>query len=479
MHVDKNKLLRQEQGVVKFFNSSNFKASKDRQGVLNYFTGVGKTYTAILIIKEYLRLYPLKTVEILLPREVLYMQWSKEIQNRIPNANIKITTSGTYIHNPDMTSKVDLLVVDELHMFYDVEVVQLINNTRIKFTDNLGLTAHYKDKKGRHKSIEHIFPVIDIIEEFEALAEGFISQFIEYNLKVSFTEAEQEQYNRLAEVIDKYSPKFGDTNQFGIALFCYAGGKGKTNIYRRGFDWCQIWAKRQGWYKGCSDEIDLLWNPSRIMGYAKIFVNAIKQRKDLLYNAENKLVLAKELVFKFDNCKTIVFGQSTNLASKLSLMLNSQEPGISVAFHSNIQPQMLPSPKTGKLIKFGAKRLKEAALEGIKNGTVRVICTASALDVGFDVEDINLGIITSNTSSTTQRQQRGGRVKRVNTKSMFPDKEIVLIVNMYVENSQEEKWLKDSQKKNKNVKYWVDSIEEINYNPTNKDVFDITEFIDD
>jgi superfamily II DNA or RNA helicase len=479
MVINKEKLARQQQGVTKWFNSSQFGAIKDRSGTINYFTGVGKSFTAILIIKEYLKRYPDSTIIILVPTETLFQQWNDNLNIHLKDYNkdkIKVLTGATILSN-DWYLSVNLLIVDELHMFYGEEYMWLINNVRIKYIDILALTATYEDSKKRHKLISEFLPVIDKIGEKEALEKGFISNFIDYNLAIELTEKEKELYDKVGQIIDKYSVKFGDKNQFGVAIYCLTGGKGTNGIYRKNFVWCQIWAKRQGWYDGCDRMTDDLWNPNKVMYYAKQYIGGVKARKEILYNASNKKDVAIKIIQKFDNCKTIVFGQSTHFADLLDEELNKIQPNISTVFHSNLSSKMLPSPKTGKLIKFGAKRLKDLAIEKIKNNSVRVICTASALDVGFDVEDINLAIITSNTANPNQRQQRKGRATRVNTKSMFPDKEIVIIVNMYVVNSQEEKWLRESQKKNNNIKYWIDSVEELNYNPTNKQVFNVDNII--
>src|SRR5690606_23822931 len=98
-----------------------------------------------------------------------------------------------------------------------------------------------------------------------------------------------------------------------------------------------------------------------------------------------------------------------------------------------------------------------------------VISTASALDKGLDVIDIRLAIVTSGTSNWTQHKQRGGRAKRVEEDENI----IVLIINLFIKGTKDEDWLKDRQSKSNNVVYWVDSIDEINYQPKKARTFNL------
>jgi len=86
---------------------------------------------------------------------------------------------------------------------------------------------------------------------------------------------------------------------------------------------------------------------------------------------------------------------------------------------------------------------------------IRVINTAKSLDEGFDISGIELAIICSGTSSERQDLQRTGRAIR------YSDGKLGMIINLYIKNTQDEKWLKARQKKNENIVY-VKNIDEIN-----------------
>ena len=78
--------------------------------------------------------------------------------------------------------------------------------------------------------------------------------------------------------------------------------------------------------------------------------------------------------------------------------------------------------------------------------------------------DLRLGITSSGTSNPTQYKQRGGRVKRKETEQIFADC-TVLLVNLYIINTQDEKWLLNRQSKAVHSIINVTSIDQITYTP--------------
>ena len=160
MQINKKKLERQQIGVKAWFDASC-------KGCLHYFTGVGKTYTAILIIKRLLRLNNKESIVIIVPSEELQNQWNTILQetfNKTQLNTINVFTSHYIIIN-NIRIQTDTLIIDELHEYYSEEHLKVIDGTYIKFNKNLGLTATYKDSKGRQKYIKNIYPIIDEIDD--------------------------------------------------------------------------------------------------------------------------------------------------------------------------------------------------------------------------------------------------------------------------------------------------------------------------
>ena len=479
MVVDKKKLERQYIGVDRWFNSSLYGALFDKQGTYNYATGVGKTYTAILVIKRLFRTEHNHNIVIIVPSEALLQQWKVELGKHFTKKELNRIEVFTvhWVALNKVKIKTNTLIVDELHEYLGDEFYKVIDGTYIQYDNNLGLTATYEDSKKRHLKLKSFYPIVDKITEEEAIAEGYISPFIEFNLAVELTQKEQEDYAAYTTVISNNINKFG-RGGLELATKCLSGGVHKDGKRYTAAHFVYGWAGHKGWTRNLNldnpqdAEIDALWNPHLIFGYAQKLLNAIRFRKNILYNCSSKIEVIKALTLQFNDLKTIVFSQSTNFADKLNLLLNEQEENSSVVYHSKLATIMLPSPKTGKLIKCGKTRLKRQAIERITTGQSRIICTASSLDKGFDVQDMSLGVTASGTSNFTQYKQRGGRVKR---KDIFNVNNVVLLINLYVKDSKDEIWLKKRQSTSTHIIHWVDSINDVSFTPRDRNEFTIND----
>ena len=67
----------------------------------------------------------------------------------------------------------------------------LINNTNIKTKYRLALTGTYPHG---NTTVEELYPIVDIITEDEAIKEGWISKYREYNIKLELEDDDKEQY---------------------------------------------------------------------------------------------------------------------------------------------------------------------------------------------------------------------------------------------------------------------------------------------
>jgi len=143
---------------------------------------------------------------------------------------------------------------------------------------------------------------------------------------------------------------------------------------------------------------------------------------------------AKELIETFD-VPTITFSESVKFADELTKACFPW----AVSYHSKI-----------------GKYRKVKAIEEFndKKSDIKVISTARALDEGFDIQDVTLAIVCSGTSTSRQDLQRTGRAIR------FAPGKTGLIVNLYIKETQDEKWLRNRQKKTINATH-VESIKQI------------------
>ncbi len=469
MKIDQKKLERQEIGVYRFINSKKYGSFKDYCGTLKYCMGVGKTYTAILVMKCLFKIRDNNHFIVLVPSENLKLQWEKQLKvqfTKIQLLRIEVMTVNKIVKNGIIINTITL-IADEIHEYTSDEFIKCINGTLIVKQELLGLTG--TDDNPKVKDLLNNFsPVIDEIDEREAIKSGYISNFVEYNISTTLTIDEKTEYDRLSKVIADNISKFG-RGGLQLANRCLSGGKHSNGRVYTGLQFAAGWASYNGWNKYLDlnnpddKAINDMWNPHKVIGYAIKLINAVRERKNLLYSCENKVQLTLELVKKFDDIKTIVFSQSTNFADKVGLLINEYQSNSAVVYHSQLQSQMLPSEKTGKLIKFGSTRLRNRALNRIRTGASRVIVTATSLDRGFDVEDIRLGITASGTQNPTQYKQRSGRVKRKET--IFSEETIVLVINIFIKDTKDEHWLKKRQSKSDHIIHEVDNIDNIVFKP--------------
>lgn len=483
-----SKTKRQEEFAAKWRHSSEHGASKNGSGTFWAVTGFGKTYGTIQqIIKPFLEVVSSNYITILVAREVHHSHWIRELDNHLKvlsnRKRVKVVTVQYLIKN-DLRLATNLLIVDELHKFYGEEYIQYVNGNFIQFRYNLGLTATFRDPRGRHKPLMDLYYPIDIITQQEALEKGWISQFIEYNLGIELSKAEKAEYNSYQDAISKHLPKFGEQG-IRAAFLCHRGGKGRKGVFQKPNQWARQYAIHMGWRPDMpkSHDIARLWNPSIIRGYARQVVENLKNINDFLYNNTSKYNAAIEILRKFHDKKMMTFGQSTKFADNLAEQFNKEELGHAVSYHTQLKSKPLKNEhgeyiryKTGKrkgeVKKFGLTTLKKMILTAFTTGKANVLCTASAMDENFDCPDIELGLITARTSNPNKQLQRGGRIKRILPKD---PNAIMLIINLYCKGTKDYDWLRISQSKNEHYVKWVESAKDIDFEIHDGDVYDIAD----
>jgi superfamily II DNA or RNA helicase len=158
--------------------------------------------------------------------------------------------------------------------------------------------------------------------------------------------------------------------------------------------------------------------------YATMFYRAIRQRKAVVDHAIGKVEELQKLVIKNVGEKMLVFGGSNMFTDQLA----EATCCLSTTYHS------------GK-----TKKQKEKALEDFRSGDKPVLCSTKALNQGFDVKDATMAVICGLTSKGLTMIQRIGRIIR------YQEGKIGKIIILYVKDSQEEKWLRNSVKTLNNV----------------------------
>lgn len=363
-------------------------------------TGVGKSYIAILSIKYVLERRPNAKIIVVVPTTYLQNQWKELLsENKLNQVTVLVINTAAKTQ-----IACDYLIVDEIHTAGSNFFINLFDT--IQYKAFLGLTATIERSDGRHKLLLEKAPIIDEIGLEEALTNGYISDYRIYNIPVQLSPTELQQYKKIQNSYLYYEHKLGGKFEAWTNANSLLADKTKTSEEKR---------------------------------EALVFLKLVNQRKGALHNSVSKMVLAKEILDRYPDRKAIIFCESISFAQKVDNLLSKQ----SVIYHSGL---------TIKEKKAAISRF----VDGRTSSNIMVSCRA--LDAGVDISGVNLGICCAGTSKQLQSIQRLGRGIRLNRNNT-----IALYFNLYIEGTQEEKWLKSRCYNIPNV-YWINNLDQVSLN---------------
>jgi superfamily II DNA or RNA helicase len=233
----------------------------------------------------------------------------------------------------------------------------------------------------------------------QCVAKGLVADYQIYCVPVQLTETERVTYKKHHNLFVQMKYKLGGFNAFQNAQLIISG------------------------------------TMSGDKGAAAMFYRAIRGRKEVVQHAMSKILETKEIVDNYSDTKILTFSGSNNFTDQMSDFIEG-----SVVYHSK---------KT--------KKQREKALEDFREGDVNVLCSTKALNQGFDVKGAEVGIIAGLESKALPMIQRIGRLIRKDG-----DK-IGKIYILYVQDSQEEKWLNNAIKGLNNINRDIDLTTHFNY----------------
>ena len=476
MTIDEKKDKRQDGQVQTWIE-------KGCQGTLQAVTGYGKTRVAIKAIQRLHRKYPDVQVDVVVPKTNLQLDWIRPKTGHIAKFNLKnvnVFVVNTYIKLPKR--KIGLLIPDEGHRYASEEFSKVFEVAGcVPYSERnkqhpyiLLLTATLERLDGKHTLLEKYCPIFDTVTMEEARREGYISNYKIYNLGLKLSEKDEEEYNKIHSTFNSNFAKF--EHRFELAMACSYKSTTKTminipvtrtnisgqqitsneDVWKSSAEWCYWWSKQRGW-EG-QEEHD--WSPKNVSKYAQLFSASMRSRKKFIYTASVKKDTSIEIINKFP-VKAMVFAEDHKFADSITERLGS----ICKSYHTYISGETRRIEiftKSGQVLHkekyFGKDKVKQFIIEDFKkpNG-IRVISTVRSLNEGFDYEGVRLAIMASYNSSKIDDTQRKGRAGRKDYADL--DK-IAVIVNLYIIDTQEEKWLREKQRGTEGI-IWITSVDEI------------------
>jgi len=386
--------------------------SHNYTGVVVLDMGTGKSKVAIDCIKQ----GNFKNVLITSPRTNLKSNWINELDKWLITAYagnmylvvekssipIRILTENIqtcYKWSEDTIQELDLIIYDEVHTcgpeyFRLIEVALKYNIPVIGLTGTPNKTEEFKEAV--------LYKRLPIIYEYHDSAEdGLINKrryyIYQYELsdsynviagtkKKPFTIGEKSQYEYLSQQIKK-----------GQILMAQTGS---TDWFKDAADWA---------WKGNGDGSQ--------KSAAMIYLNAIKYRKEFLWNLSSSADIAIKIKEKILNSqianKVLLFSELTTQANKLS----------AYAVHSKQQDV------TNKML-----------LEDFDKGIIRELSSVRSLSLGLNLVGANWAIVESYNSSPTDLLQKLGRTNRLEVNDVA---NVVIIVP---KDTQAEAWYNEFAK---------------------------------
>lgn len=354
-------------------------------------TGVGKTIIAIKTIQRVRQKYPLLSVLVLVPTELLKNQWLEELDRWGVgiNTEVKVMMGAS-----KKEYNCDLLIIDEAHRINSEIIANVFEVIHYKLI--LGLTATFERLDGRHEILAKYAPVCDTITIEEALLNNWVSKYKDYVVLINVNDI---------DVYKNYNKEFTEHFEF----FQFDFNKAMSMIGPQGLRNRLIYRDEL-----CNGNESIKKEVLKSITYhATGFIRAIQNRKKFVQNHPEKLRLAEEIIKHRPNTKIITFSANTKMAESFSTGF----------------------VYTGK----EGKKKNRMTLEEFSNLSEGCLHSVKLAEEGMNLPDLSVGIMLGVNSSKTKAIQTLGRVIRLSkdkTAEFF-----TLVINDTVETE----WMRKSR----------------------------------
>jgi superfamily II DNA or RNA helicase len=402
-------------------------------------TGFGKSYIAVLAIKECNNRGLERIVNVVVPTTKLKEDWTgyftgkgktkKWINGHIQIHNLK--NVNVYVINTYVTAiqQCNLLIIDEGHRTANENSLTFKTViSRTKFNWIMALSATFSEE---HKMFFRKYGMQEAgnVKLQECIDNGWVSKNRILCVPIHFNDEEKERYKKMKKIFDSHFATF----KFDFKLAMSALTNEATRVMLA-FE-----------YGGLNSEE---WTKERIMIAAVQWNRNMQLRKEMLYTLQSKLDAAVEIANTL-KLNTILFGQTNDAADYIAEKLGDE----CVCYHSKLK-----------------SKEKKEAIKKLSDGRTKVkyISSVKALEEGFNVPKLEVGINYARTSKQLPQIQKNGRSNR------FVEGKTSYFIELYVPSFEEtdnkgkiskysvqdEVWLKSSLKGTPGV-LWLNDINQV------------------
>jgi superfamily II DNA or RNA helicase len=278
---------------------------------------------------------------------------------------ITISTYQSVINRLDLIRDSDMIILDEIHLVSETakefsKIFDIINEDPTKGI--LGLTATINENEPRYNTIIRTLPPVKKYLIKDAVTDGRLAKPQIVPIAVNFTDSEKKIYNETSTKISYLSRKLGVFDPKRISVFVFKGG----------------------------------YNAK----LAKSWFENVRKRKELLSSAQNKMLSVVNIVKKHPSEPIMIFSETIESIKKLDKILELN--GIaSKSIHNKI-----PANQRKKILEEWGKEYFP-------------LLSVHTLEIGYDIPEVRIAIIISNSSNFNQVAQRIGRVIRKTNKKNY------------------------------------------------------------
>lgn len=413
--------------AVAAWAASRHRERGSHHGILHVYTGAGKTVLAAAAMAEAARLRPRTKFAIVVPSEALAAQWGQMIPRMTTCAASRVGQVGggrsddfddydvlVYVIDSackqvsgksrlarDAAGHEVFLIVDECHKAGSPKRQNLFD---VKTWARLGLSATPSredgancDLFGRPLPVDHqphgraIGPVCFVRSLAEGIRDGCLPRFELHHHAVQLTEAEQREYDtRVEEQVFKKKQAVVACGGEPRLVDQYASGRIRCSSDLR----TAALELRQAYY----DRKRFLYAASeRIRIASLVLEDAFAQRKPV----QSALV--------FNELIGVSGGEEGEGVEE-----RAGAEALRRALRAAAKEGMFPFAATSIAVEHSKMPQDErlAAVEGLRDGRVKILVSVKALQEGLDIPDVGLGLCVASTSSVRQRIQTMGRILR-------------------------------------------------------------------
>lgn len=348
----------------------------------------GKTRTAINCLNSVIKKYPSFRILVIVPSEALKNQWQSILITNMLSFNSQVCIINTAIKHD---WNVDILVLDEAHRYCSEEYSTIF--TKVKYKMILGLTATLERLDGKHSILEKYSPVVDKVSLTEALTNGWVSTYKEYQVIIDVDDIDT--YLKWDNEFTRHFEFFNFNFKLLMAL-----------VGPQGF-------KRRIEYRDliCQDESQKSEVLKAITIHATAAMRALQNRKKFINNHPKKIEIAKKIIAARPNSKIITFSNNVKMAESIG-----------------------GDVYTGKV----SKKKGNDLIDKFNNSEFGLLNSCHRLNEGADIKGLSVAIILGLDSSKIKSTQRLGRAIRLES-----DKRAE-IFNIIINDTAETSWFTNS-----------------------------------